>query len=140
MQIFLKKSLRICKKNCNFAKNYDRMNAEKLKNIVAKVTRSQRLSPADKAYIKELCAELGVELKPKGSRCKSCYEDAALLCYKAVSERGLVEEESAAAYVLKPWVDVFFRGVRVNAATLTDELAEWLIANGFDKDFFEKCK
>ena len=50
------------------------------------------------------------------------------------------QDDSAPAYVLRAGVDVYFGSTRVNAATLTDDLARAIIARGFDKSFFEKCE
>ena len=47
--------------------------------------------------------------------------------------------ETAAKYLLKEGVNVIFGGVPVNAATLTDELGDWLCAHGFPRKFFAKA-
>ena len=58
------------------------------------------------------------------------------------AEEGEKNETTATerAYILKPNVDVYFGSIRVNAATLTDELAERILARGFERKFFSKCK
>ena len=53
-------------------------------------------------------------------------------------------EENAASdtrrFILKPGVDVYFGNIRVNEATLTDELAERILERGFAADYFVKCE
>lgn len=110
------------------------MNAERLKNIAKK---SGKLTAEEKKFINELCAELGVKFEPKSTKCSDCYKDAAVQCYNILSRQ---EPKEGAKYVLKQGVDVIFGSVRVNAATLTDELAEEILRRGFDRDFFEICK
>lgn len=110
--------------------------------------KKDRLTDAEKGIVQDLCVVLGIKFEPKSTRCKSCYQDAALQCYNEVMKRADEyarfslegEKDSERSYVLRPGVDVFFGSVRVNAATLTDELAEKIIARGFDKKFFVKCK
>ena len=108
---------------------------EKLKEIY----RNKTLSKKDKAYIEELCTEYDVKLNKK---CSSCYSDAILILIKKITEENLPKKETATTdnrkYILKSGVDVWFGSVRVNAITLTDELAERIIAKGFPTRYFEK--
>ena len=101
------------------------------------------LTADDKAHVRNVCKELGVYFDPKNARCKSCYQDAAVKCVVECKKR-LGDErktnESGARYILKPGVDVYFGAIRVNEATLTDELAVRIIAQGFDRKFFVKCE
>ena len=115
---------------------------EKLKEIYKKKTLSKAtLSKKDKAYIEELCTAYDVKLN---KRCSSCYTDAILILIKKITEKNLPKKETATAktdnrkYILKAGVDVFFGSIRVNAVTLTDELAERIIARGFPVRYFEK--
>ena len=90
------------------------------------------LTAADKKYLKAEAEKLGIEFViEKG--CKNCYNDLALLIYNAV------KKEEEAKYILNDGVDIIlgFNGVRINAATLTDELAERLIKAGHTR-FFKK--
>lgn len=89
---------------------------EQLRAIVAK----DSLTKADKDLVVELCEELGVP-KPANTRCKDCWKDTAIACYKA-----LAKDEPRKGVRLQEWVDVLVDGVRVNNATLEDEMVEYL--------------
>ena len=113
---------------------------EKLKEIYKKKTLSKAtLSKKDKAYIEGLCTEYDVKLNKK---CSSCYSDAILILIKKITEENLPKKETATTdnrkYILKSGVDVWFGSIRVNAVTLTDELAQKIIAKGFPVRYFEK--
>ena len=110
---------------------------EKLKELY----RNKSLSKKDKAYIEMLCATYYVKLNKK---CSSCYSDAILILIKKITEENLPKKETETAttddrkYILKSGVDVWFGSIRVNAVTLTDELAEKIIARGFPTRYFDK--
>ena len=108
---------------------------EKLKELY----RNKTLSKKDKAYIEELCTDYDVKLNRK---CSSCYSDAILILIKKITEENLPKKETATTdnrkYILKSGVDVWFGSIRVNAVTLTDDLAERIIARGFPVRYFEK--
>ena len=113
---------------------------EKLKEIYRKKTLSKAtLSKKDKAYIEGLCTDYDVKLNKK---CSSCYSDAILILIKKITEENLPKKETATTnnrkYILKSGVDVWFGSIRVNAVTLTDELAQRIIAKGFPTRYFEK--
>lgn len=113
---------------------------EKLKEIYKKKTLSKAtFSKKDKAYIEELCTEYDVKLN---KNCSSCYTDAILILIKKITEENLPKKETATTddrkYILKSGVDVFFGSIRVNAVTLTDELAKKIIAKGFPTRYFDK--
>lgn len=92
-----------------------------------------------RAFVRDLAEENGIEIK--NTRCKDCHIDAAvaLLRLDRESKNESEQENDGRRYVLRPGVDVYFGNVRVNAETLTDELAERIIARGFEKKFFVKC-
>lgn len=110
---------------------------EKLKELY----RSKNLSKKGKAYIEGLCSTYDVKLN---KNCSSCYSDAILILIKKITEENLPKKETATditdsrKYILKSGVDVWFGSIRVNAVTLTDELAEKIIARGFPVRYFEK--
>lgn len=108
---------------------------EKLKELY----RNKSLSKKDKAYIEGLCSTYDVNLNKK---CSSCYSDAILILIKKITEENLPKKETATTdnrkYILKSGVDVWFGSIRVNAVTLTDELAQRIIARGFPTRYFDK--
>lgn len=103
-------------------------------------TSARNLSKEQKDFIRETALELRVEL-PAKNRCNSCWIDTALACYNKIEEsEAHVETNNERAFVLKPNVDVIFGGIRINAATLTDDLARRILARGFERKFFAKCE
>ena len=112
---------------------------EKLKEIYKKKTLSKAtFSKKDKAYIEGLCTDYDVKLNKK---CSSCYSDAILILIKKITEDNLPKKETTTdsrKYILKSGVDVWFGSIRVNAVTLTDELAKKIIARGFPTRYFDK--
>ena len=110
---------------------------EKLKELY----RNKTLSKKDKAYIEGLCTDYDVHLNKK---CSSCYSDAILILIKKITEENLPKNETETAttddrkYILKSGVDVWFGSIRVNAVTLTDDLAQRIIARGFPTRYFDK--
>lgn len=99
--------------------------------------------------IREIAGELGVSI-PKKTRCKLCWMNIAVECFEKIKDAETESEtvnetaktdanENGCKYVLKPYVDLFFGSLRINSATITDELAEQIIKDGFDKRYFEKC-
>ena len=110
---------------------------EKLKELY----RNKSLSKKDKAYIDKLCTTYDVKLNKK---CSSCYSDAILILIKKITEENLPKKETATQdnrkYILKSGVDVWFGSIRVNAVTLTDDLAQRIIARGFPTRYFEKIE
>lgn len=109
---------------------------DKLKELY----RNKTLSKKDKTYIEMLCATYYVKLNKK---CSSCYTDAILILIKKITEENLPKKETETAtdnrkYILKSGVDVWFGSIRVNAVTLTDDLAQRIIARGFPTRYFDK--
>ena len=108
---------------------------EKLKELY----RNKSLSKKDKAYIEELCTAYDVRLNKK---CSSCYSDAILILIKKITEENLPKKETTTTdnrkYILKSGVDVWFGSIRVNTVTLTDDLAQKIIARGFPTRYFDK--
>ena len=105
----------------------------KLKEIASKT--ASQITNEDKAFIREYASQYGVELPKDKPNCKSCYVDAAVLIYKAIKDAE--PKPTDRKYVLRDGVDVIWRCVRINEASVTDELAEKWIANGFPKMYFK---
>lgn len=106
---------------------------KKLREIAAKS--ASQITTEDKEYIRDLAPRYGVEM-PKGKpNCKSCYIDTAIIIYKNIMDS--LPRESGRKYVLRDGVDVIWKGIRINAASVTDELAEEWISNGFPRVYFK---
>ena len=136
-----KKNLHISKKSCNFAQNFKKMDERltELRDIVN--TSARNLTGAQIERVRVIAGELGISLPPKKS-CKSCWVDTAVLCYRTLDNTTTADESAdntdGRRYVLKPNVDLLFGGKRINAATMTDELAERILARGFETKYFAK--
>lgn len=108
---------------------------DRLREIATKAAGD--LTKNDKDYITKMSKEMGVAFSPR-PHCPNCYADQAVLLWKAVKDADAAHQESP-RYILKDGVDVIFGSIRVNSATLTDELAERILARGFDPIYFAKC-
>ena len=119
------------------------MNYDEIKNKLREIvdTQAAALTPEQKATVREYAKAYVVEFKPK-ARCASCYHDAAMAIWERVKEAEAKESatEYTRKYILKPGVDLFFGSIRVNEVTLTDELAEQILARGFNPKYFIKCE
>lgn len=119
------------------------MNYDEIKNKLREIvdTPAAVLTPEQKAAVREYAKTYGVEFNPK-PRCESCYHDAVMTIWERVKEKEAKERasEDTRKYILKPGVDLFFGSVRVNEVTLTDALAEQILARGFNPKYFVKCE
>ena len=119
------------------------MNYDEIKNKLREIvdTTAAALTPEQKAAVREYAKTYGVEFNPK-PRCVSCYHDAAMAIWELVKaqEAKEIAPEDTRKYILKPGVDVFFGSIRVNEITLTDTLAEQILARGFNRKYFIKCE
>lgn len=113
------------------------MENEEIKERIREIinTPASMLSNSDKQFLLDAGLQVGV---PKGT-CKRCWHDYAMRVWKALDVEQQ-EEQDTRAYVLRDGVDVFFGNIRVNAATLTDELARYLLDHGFNRKYFKKCE
>lgn len=93
-----------------------------------------KVTKADKSYLNKLKAELGI-VHEVCNTCPNAYKDLAVVIYAELTKGE--PQDSDAAYVLNDGVDVIYKGYRVNAATLTDEYAAFMIGIGFPKSFFK---
>lgn len=96
---------------------------------------AKQVTNEDKDFISDLAPRYGVELPKEKPNCKSCYVDAAVAIYKAIKDAK--PKPTDRKYVLRDGVDVVWRGIRINEASVTDELAAEWIANGFPKVYFK---
>lgn len=106
-----------------------------LKRIAALSTAS--VGETEKAFIKALAEEWGVDIGVK-KNCKSCYIDAAIMIYKKIKDSEEPQQDNGAIWKLKKGIDVIWNGIRINAATITDEKAVKYIKCGFPIFYFEK--
>lgn len=102
---------------------------------------ARELTSEQKERILQIADELGVKTESR-KRCSRCWHELAMQCYIRIAEQEQAEniENDPRRYILRPNLDVIFDGIRVNAATLTDELAEHLIERGFERRFLIKCE
>ena len=114
------------------------MENEEIKKRIREIinTPASMLSSSDKDFLLKAGLQVGVL---KNGTCKRCWHDYAMQVWKALDVEQQ-EEQDTRAYVLRDSVDVFFGNIRVNAATLTDELARYLLDHGFNHKYFKKCE
>ena len=99
------------------------MNAKDLAN-------KETLTTREKRFLKYEAERLGITPVIYDG-CENCYKDLAVQIY--AKEKA----DTNARFILNDGVDIIFgrNGVRVNAATLTDDIAERLIKAGYTKLF-----
>lgn len=73
---------------------------------------------------------------PKNRSCPDCWKDQIILIKIAIKE--LLQKSEKRKYILRGGVNVIYKGIHVNADTITDELAESLIKDGFALTFFKE--
>lgn len=111
---------------------------ERLRIIVNKAARS--LTEDDKLFLLWAGEQVGLQRGGK-SGCVKCWHDFAMQIYNNMQEQAEPERsDDERAYILRKGVDVYFGRIRVNEATLTDDLARKIIARGFEKKLFAKCE
>lgn len=113
------------------------MENEEIKERIREIinTPASMLSNSDKQFLLDAGQQVGV---PKGT-CQRCWHDYAMRVWKALDVEQQ-EEQDTRAYVLRDGVDVFFGNIRVNDATLTEDLARYLLDHGFNRKYFKKCE
>lgn len=103
---------------------------ERLREIVER----NSVTSDDKRFIEAKSEELGIAFNPKSTKCKDCYIDQAVLLHRELTKQ--IEIESECHYRLRDDIDVIINGVRINNATLTDELAERYRGNNLPEHWF----
>ncbi len=101
------------------------------KKIVNKKTPTRK----EREQIIELCTKYNVKLN---TNCRNCYIDACISIYNLLKNDKKVTTATEQKFILKKGVDVLFCGIRINDATLTDDLARKIIKLGFNKEYFTK--
>lgn len=100
-----------------------------------KLAEKKKLTTEDREFIVGLCADNGIVIN---TLCKDCYNDAVLQLYSIYKPQDEAKENTHAKYVLRDGLNVRFNGRIINAATITDELAARIIAQGFPTRLFKK--
>lgn len=108
-----------------------------LRAIVNKAARS--ITDEDRTFLLWAGEVTNVQRGGK-SGCVKCWHDYAMHIWNKLQEQAEpAQADDARKYILNKGVDVYFGNIRVNEATLTDELAERILARGFERKFFAKC-
>ena len=106
------------------------------KEKLAEIAQSRELTDAQKKYVVEQAALAGVEFNPRRTRCQDCYKDMAMELWRRLAEKDALKDKTR-LYILRPGIDVLFKGQRVTAA-LNDEDFVALVAKGFPTTYFLK--
>lgn len=88
-----------------------------------------KLTAKERELIVAECAEHDIHIN---TLCESCYKDAAMqlaVIYKP-------KDVQPGAYKLRDGLDVRFNGYHITADTITDELAQRILAQGFPERYF----
>ena len=100
---------------------------DKLRAIIE----SGKTSTADKQLIADLSVKYELPFEPEKG-CDGCYVDQALLIYNKMKD----EEPKTCSARLRDDIDVIINGVRINNATLTDEMVEKYRGNNLPEHWF----
>lgn len=106
------------------------------KERLIEIAQAASLTDAQKAYIAEQAAKAGIPFSPNTSRCLDCYKDMAVVLWSAECRKEALKD-SERQYILRPGIDVRFKGQRVND-TLSDAEFAALVENKFPTEFFLK--
>ena len=106
----------------------------KLKELFNK----QNLTLEDKQYIKDLSVQMNVKFVER-EFCSDCYKDQIMVLLKVLTQQKIDNGEITADYVLRPDIDVIYNGLRINNATLTNDIAEEFLRMGL-RHWFMKVK
>lgn len=101
---------------------------ERLREIVER----NNVTADDKRFIEAKSEELGLEFNPKSTKCKDCYVDQAVILHKELTK----DIKSKCSARLRDDIDVIINGVRINNATLTDELVAKYRGNNLPEHWF----
>ena len=112
-------------------------NLEELRRIAAKLP--SEVTAEEKEVIKTACEEAGIKYSTR-KKCPNCIIDLAIKAYGILAKDEQTEESSTAKWAVRPGLDVVYRGRRINATTITDTLAEEILAEGFPKMFLVERK
>ena len=106
-----------------------------MKEKIKALASAKSFTAEEKEFLKATATDMGIDfIIRKG--CRNCYTDLAVQIYNEMLKAE--PKEPSTKYKLKPGVDVVIgypNGKRLNAATVTDEWAEQLIAKGLKKYF-----
>ena len=112
------------------------MNEKQQLVFLKKLVNKKSVSQVEKSDLKIIADSIGVEIQNTG--CKDCWRDAAVMCYNMLTAK--LAPNLKRKYVLRGSVDVIFNSERINASTITDEMAVKILAAGFPKKFFVKME
>ncbi len=92
----------------------------------------------EKTYIRKASEKMSVPFNPK-AKCPNCYKDQVMVLLAKIAEVKIAETPkksiSKDQFILKEGVDIIWRGIRVNAHTLTNEIARKMISDQLFKFF-----
>lgn len=100
---------------------------DKLRAIVER----NEVKNEEKQLIVDLSLKYELPFDPQKG-CQDCFVDQAVLLYKKMSE----QEPKHCSAKLRDDIDVIINGVRINNATLTDELVAKYRGNGLPEHWF----
>lgn len=140
---FLQENFAVSKKKCNFAAAKLKcviMNIEETKQELRAIVEkpAKNITGSERDFLTATAEALGVVREGK-KNCAKCWHELAMQCWLKLQEDEQPEADGR-AYVLRKGVDVIFGGIRINEATITDDLARKVLARGFERKYFVKCE
>jgi len=98
-----------------------------------KIARKRTITEEEKKFVMDTSKELGIDWTPELA-CSNCYQDQAIVLLKHISDNAKSSHDNALK--LKDGIDIRWRGVRVNSATITDEIKEGMLKDNL-KHYFD---
>ena len=106
-----------------------------MKEKLLQIFNTKKISVESRQYVLDCCKKIGVDFTP-ANRCVECYRDAVAICLRKIAEQEAIDDEKK--YILKPNVDIIYKGIRVTTENLTDDVAMQMCKGGLARLFIKK--
>lgn len=106
-------------------------------DFLRKIMNLTKITEAQCDQLEVICKGLDIEFT-RLAACDSAWREAAMRAYNELTRQAAEKENSKKLYILRGNVNVSWKDIQVNNATLTDEKAVELLAEGFPGKFFIK--
>lgn len=114
------------------------MEKENLIEFLRYVVNRKQVRKEDREKLREIAKEYDVPFKEKN--CNNCWIDLAVTIWKKLESSQGSNEGKKGRWSVRKNLNVIYRNIIVNEVTITDELAEELLAKGFPKHLLVENK
>jgi hypothetical protein len=99
-----------------------------------KIAKKRVLTDIEKDFVRTKSAELSIDFVPYVA-CRNCYQDQAIILLKHLNDAAFEKITESQNLGLRMGTDIFWRGYRINAHTITDKFKEGMLTDGLEKYF-----